>query len=80
MKELPKQMGGILAIAALGSGLLNGVDPVTCLLRGLGAYFVGVVSGQLWNLLVNEEPTPRKSSSIHRESKVEESPDESPSS
>lgn len=80
MKELPKQLGGILAIAALGSGLLNGVDPVTCLLRGLGAYFVGVVSGQLWNLLVSDDSGPREPSSLPHKPKGEESPDEQPSS
>lgn len=57
MTELPKIVGGLLAIAALSASLFNGVDPVQCLFRGIIAYFVGLTAGSLWNLFFSK-PTP----------------------
>lgn len=49
--QLPKIVAGILAISALGAGLLNEVDPTQCLIRGAAAWMVGYVAGSVWNLL-----------------------------
>lgn len=45
---MPKVVGGILALTALGSSILAGVDPLTCLWRGLLAYLIGSWATQLW--------------------------------
>lgn len=45
---MPKLIGGILALVALAAGSLGGVDPLYCVLRGIIAYFVGVVATQVW--------------------------------
>lgn len=49
--ELPKLVGGMMAIAALGASLLQSVDPTQCLIRGGTAYIVGAFAGSIWNLL-----------------------------
>lgn len=45
---MPKVVGGILALTALGASILAGVDPLTCLWRGLLAYLIGSWATQLW--------------------------------
>ena len=45
---MPKLVGGILALVALGSSLLAHADPITCLLRGATAFIVGIISTQIW--------------------------------
>ncbi len=57
MTELPKIIGGLMAIAALSASLFNGVDPVQCLIRGVIAWFVGVTAGSMWNLFFSR-PNP----------------------
>lgn len=47
---MPKVIGGILAILALGASLLAQVDPVTTLMRGLIAYVIGSFCTQVWYL------------------------------
>jgi len=45
---MPKVIGGILALVALGASILAKVDPLDCLLRGFIAYVVGSIATQLW--------------------------------
>lgn len=47
---MPKVIGGILAILALGASLLAEVDPTTTLMRGLVAYIIGSFCTQVWYL------------------------------
>ncbi len=37
-----------MALAALGSGILSGVGPTDCVVRGLIAMVVGIFCTQLW--------------------------------
>lgn len=57
---MPKVVGGILALFALGASILSQVDPVTSLVRGGIAYGIGVILTQLWyvffTIRVNPEP------------------------
>ena len=79
MTELPKIIGGLLAIAALSASLFNGVDPVQCLIRGGIAWIVGSASGALWNLFFSK-PTPvrlRLEASAQKRSKKSEEEAES---
>ncbi|MBL8060709.1 MAG: hypothetical protein JNK63_08360 [Chthonomonas sp.] len=57
MTELPKIIGGLLAIAALSASLFNGVDPIQCLIRGAIAWIIGSAAGAMWNLFFSK-PTP----------------------
>lgn len=50
MAELPKIIGSILALAALGSSMLSNVDAVQCLTRAGIAFFIGVIAGNVWNI------------------------------
>jgi hypothetical protein len=45
---MPKVIGGILAIVALGASMLAGVDPATTMLRGALAFTLGVIATQVW--------------------------------
>ena len=54
--ELPKLVGGMMAIAALGASLLQSVDPAHCLIRGGTAYVIGAFAGSIWNLLFTAAP------------------------
>ena len=45
---MPKVVGGIMAIVALGASMLAGVDPLTTLWRGLLALTTGVIATQVW--------------------------------
>ena len=50
MNELPKIVAGLLAIVALAASLLNGIDPIQCMIRGGIAWMVGLTAGTIWNL------------------------------
>lgn len=61
--ELSKVVAGLMAIAALGSSLIAGVDPVQCLLRGGAAWLVGKVAVTIWNVFFtgsSVDPVPVK--------------------
>lgn len=56
MNELPKIVAGLMAIAALGASLMNGIDPIQCMLRGGIAWIVGMIAGTVWNLFFTRSP------------------------
>ncbi len=45
---MPKLVGGLMALFALGAGILGNVDPLTTLLRGAIAFVIGVLATQIW--------------------------------
>jgi len=49
-KEFPLFLGSFLALIALSAALINGVDPVQCVIRGGVCYLVGSFTASLWNM------------------------------
>ena len=45
---MPKLIGGIAALVALGAGILSSVEPVTMVWRAALAFMLGLVLTQLW--------------------------------
>lgn len=45
---MPTVIGGLMALVALAASILSGVDPVSCLMRGLIAYLVGAMATHVW--------------------------------
>lgn len=45
---MPKVIGGLAALVALAAGILASVEPITCLMRGIGAFVLGCFGTQVW--------------------------------
>jgi hypothetical protein len=45
---MPKLVGGLLALLALGASILSRVDPLECLLRAAIAYVIGYIATAAW--------------------------------
>ena len=60
---MPFIVGGIAALVALVGGVLAKIDPVSCLIRALLAFFLGWIAAQLWQVILvlvgqNRVPAP----------------------
>lgn len=52
---LAKFVAATMALAALATSLVSGVDPATCLLRGAAAFFIGRILAGIWCALLPSE-------------------------
>ena len=54
--EMPKVVGGLLALVALASSIFSGNDPWTCLFRGAIAFIAGSIVSTLWVAVTGLKP------------------------
>ena len=70
---MPFIVGGIAALVALVGGVLAKIDPVSCLIRALLAFFLGWIAAQLWQVilvLVGQNRVPAKEEDESEEEKL----------
>ncbi len=50
---LPKLVGSLTALAAMGSAIIVQVDPLTTVVRGALAFGIGMVAGTAWIMVTS---------------------------
>ncbi len=53
-------VAGLMAITAMGASILANVDPIGTVVRGAGAYVVGLLLAGIWTMVVNPQEEKKK--------------------